>query len=272
MIDYDSLWFTMKSKKPVKFLYNKSRKISTEVITALSFLGNATATDISMFMLKERSGSQKMPTRSAIRELRGIIKNRFRKRSEKNPGLVDQGFILETGISDTKNNPPIYALTFRGCFLVLGFNINDGHLRKFISKSAKHSLVFAYIHSVTQETSLGLTKKIFINPMRELIGKGMVPLDDDFKLSVPTISAHCGNIFQNFIEKNLNNKTVNDIGKIHELSLSEEPDWYQEAIDRFFPEDDERKDYLQTYHDDDDMRLCFNLQRSIISAHDAVIR
>ena len=92
--------------------------------------------------------------------------------------------------------------------MVLGFNINDGHLRKFISKSAKHSLVFAYLHSIIQETGIGLTKKIFINPMRELIGKGMVPLDDGFKLSIPTISAHCGNIFQNFIEKN--QKTYRD--------------------------------------------------------------
>ena len=108
--------------------------------------------------------------------------------------------------------------------------------------------------------------------MRELIGKGMVPLDDGFKLSIPTISAHCGNIFQNFIEKNLNNKTVNDIGKIYELSRSEEPDWCREAVDRFFPEDDERKDYLQTYQDDYDMKLCYNLEISIANAHDAVIR
>jgi len=235
-------------------------------------LGNATATEISTLILKERSGSQMMPSKSEIRKQRGIIKNRFRNRSGENLGLVDQGLILESGISDDKNNPPIYALTFKGCFLMLGFNVNYTHLMQFISKSAKHSLVFAYLHSVTQKTSIGLTKKIFINPIRELIGKGMIPLDDDFKLSIPTISAHCGNAFQNFIKKNLNNKTVNDIGKIYELSLSEEPDWYEGEVKRFFPEDDERKDYLQTYHDDDDMRLCFNLEISIANAYDAVIR
>ena len=272
MINCDSLWLNMKSTKPEKFLNNKSRKISTEIITALALLGNATSREISIQILKERSGIQVMPSKSEIRNLMGIIKNRFRNRFENNLGLVDQGFILETGFSDEKNIPPIYALTFKGCFLVLGFHMDDKDFREFIRKSSKHSLVFAYLHSIIQETGIGLTKKIFINPMRELIGKGMVPLDDGFKLSIPTISAHCGNIFQNFIEKNLNNKTVNDIGKIYELSRSEEPDWYREAVDRFFPEDDERKDYLQTYQDDYDMKLCYNLERSIISAHDAVIR
>ena len=77
--------------------------------------------------------------------------------------------------------------------------------------------------------------------------------------------------FQNFIKKNLNNKTVNDIGEIHELSLSEEPDWYEGEVKRFFPKDDEMRNYLGIYHDDDDMRLCYNLEISIANAHDAVI-
>tara|TARA_Y100000590_G_scaffold154082_1_gene177036 strand:+ start:4953 stop:5777 length:825 start_codon:yes stop_codon:yes gene_type:complete len=273
MIDDDSLWQDMKPQKSVEFLHNKSRILSTEIITAIAILGNATSKEISTFVLQEKSRTNTPVKPSKIRKYGNSVNNRLRTRAKGKFGLVEQRFVIESGLSDTKNNPPIYALTFRGCFLALGFNMSGKHLRQFIKNSAKHSLFFSYLNAITKETSLAIAKKVFINPIRELIKKGMIQLDDDFKLSIHTITGHCGREFQKFIEKNLNNKTIQDIENINKLSLDEGSDWYQEAVDKCFPSEDERKDYSEIYHDEkeEDDLLYYSLRRSMISAYEAVI-
>ena len=273
MINDDSLWQDMKPQKSVEFLHNKSRILSTEIITAIAILGNATSKEISTFVLHEKSRTNTPVKPSKIRKYGNSVNNRLRTRAKGQLGLIEQRFVIESGLSDTKNNPPIYALIFRGCFLALGFNISDKHLRQFIKNSARHSLFFSYLNSITKETSLAITKKVFINPIRELIKKGMIQLDDDFKLSVHTMTGYCGSEFQKFIEKNLNNKTIQDIENINKLSLDEESDWYQEAVDKCFPDENEKREYFEIYHDEkeEDDLLYYSLRRSMISAYDAVI-
>jgi len=261
----NSLWEEMKPQKPAEFLHNKSRILSTEIITAIAILGNATSKQISTFVLQDKSSTNAQVKPSEIRKYGNSVNNRLRSRSKGKFGLIDQGFVIASGRSGTKNNPPIYALTFRGCFLALGFQMSDKHLRQFIKNSAKHGLFFSYLNIITKETSLAIAKKVFIDPIRKLIKKGMIQLDDDFKLSVHTIAGYCGNEFQKFIENNMNNKIISNIESIKELSLNQEIDWYEEGVKTCFPDEDARKEYFTIYHDEkgEDDSLYYSLRKAV---------
>ena len=101
----------------------------------------------------------------------------------------------------------------------------------------------------------------------------MIQLDDDFKLSVHTITGYCGREYQKFIEKNLNNNTVDSIESIYESSTDEREDWYQEAVDKCFPDENGKKEYFEIYHDEkkEDDLLYYSLRRSMISAYEIMI-
>ena len=264
-----NLWLHMKSRKPVSFLNNKSRKNSSEILYALAILGNATSTEISEFVVKKRTNSHVI-SKSNIRKYRGSIKNRFRNRTKSNLGLVDQGFILETGVAEIKNKPPIYALTMKGCFLALGLELTNKELIQFIRKSSKHYLFFAYLNSMINKISYSFTKTIFITSIRELIGKGLIPLDNDFQLCFSTISDFCGYNFYNLIQ-NFSKKDFKSIEDAYQISLSDKSDLFQDAVEKYFPNKIEKQNFIDIYQNKEDTKLYLKLQNSIVYAYDESI-
>ena len=155
--------------------------------------------------------------------------------------------------------------------------MTDPHLKQLIKTQSKHSLFFAYLHSIVKETSFSFTKKIFINPIRKLIEKGLIPLDDDFQLSFSTISDYCRQEFYDLIQKNFNKINIHYIESVYDLALHLEPDWYQEAVERYFTFGEQRQNYMNIYSTDSigknyDVMIYPKIIQAIISAHNKAIQ
>ncbi len=276
MLDYQPLWLQIKPSKPILFLNNKSRTNSIEIITAVSILGNATATDIANFVLKQNSPSKHyVPTPRELQSYRSHIKNRLRDRPKINsiqqhPSLITQGFLTQIGFTKNNNQQSIYALTFKGSFLTLGFNLSNSQLKLFIKNSTQTSLFFTYLNSLIQNTSLNFVKIIFINPIKNLIQKGLIPLNDDFMLSLSTIVDYCGYSFFKFIEKHYNSNS-DEIETLYNFSKFDDIDWRKETIESYYPEESKRKLFLD-FEDNLDSKLLFKIRISITQVYDEQIQ
>lgn len=260
----------MKFQKPILFLNNRSKKNSIEIITALAILGIGTTRDLVTFILNKNKKIKRIKIQpSEIRTHTSSVIKRLNDRQigiKTHPGLLSQGFIIKTAKSIEKHNPEMYSLSFKGSILALGFNFTDIDIKRFINNSARISLFFSYLDDMINNTSLKFTKTIVIDPIRKLIQKGFIPLDDDdFNVSFSTISDYCGREYFKMIEKQLI-KNLHQIEVLHDISEFLEPDWYQESVEYYY-NDEHNKQFFFNNSDDDDMKLFYKLRRSITNAY-----
>ena len=172
-------------------LKGKKVKHSLEILASLALYGPGTTRDMAKFTLSksteyqqlELKGSNRVSTleKTYRRLIRGnpINNNRDRK-MRKYPGLLDQRFLDQTEKKyNSKNNlVQTYFLSLKGCFFALGFHFTDTQLSLFIKNASRHHLIFAYLNRIAEDTSIDLVKEWFLNPIKDLIRRGLLNIDE----------------------------------------------------------------------------------------------
>ena len=113
------------------------------IIFSLSQYSSATTRDIakSSFKMETIPDSQITLQEIRIREqvIYKLIQGRMYKKSGKKkrgkyPGLIENGYVIETDEIINSKNKPVkkYSLTFRGLFFALGFNFDVSMIESFL--------------------------------------------------------------------------------------------------------------------------------------------
>lgn len=190
-----------------------------------------------------------------------------KKLSKKYPGLVEYGYLLETGIHKNEKSKYVkkYFVTLRGCFVALGFDFNDSELTKFLQNTSKNHLFFAYINHILEITSIDFIKQIFIKPIYDLIKKKRINPDDEIEFYFTNIAESIGSIFYNKVtsciekfhsDSSLHNfldtPGVEEIEKVMDnnfVRFRKRKDWNESIIDYFY-HDSKDVEFYNLYYDE----------------------
>lgn len=184
-------WKNTYSKRNSVITRGKKARYSIDIIAALALLGPGTTREMAKFILS------KMPeyVYEPVRDIESsVLENNFRRRiiikekkttggkklGKKYPGLIEEGYVVETDtVINSKGIPSkTYFLSLKGCFFALGFNFDKDETLLFLEHASKNHMYFAYINKITKITSYAFVNAIFIRPIRDMIEKERLFLDD----------------------------------------------------------------------------------------------
>jgi hypothetical protein len=199
-----ALFDTIYPPRSISILKTKKKENVTNLLAALALFGSSTTRDMAEFVLfKNQSAGQKSEeNRNNIKRLgseynrllNGRAKYRHRKnKDDRHPGTISEGYVRVVGkYFNGLNHIPVYFLTLKGSFLVMGFNFNEHDLPTIIQNLARNSLYFAYINSILKKTSLQLVKELFIDPLRVVLEKTKFFLEPEMQFYFANIAEQTG--------------------------------------------------------------------------------
>lgn len=171
-------------------LKGKNVKHSLEILASLALYGPGTTWDMAKFTHSksteyqhlELKGTNRVRTLDKTYRRRicvNVVKNRSKK-IRKYPGLFDQRFLdkIERKHNSKNNLAQTYFLSLKGCFFALGFHFTDTQLSLFIKNASQYHLIFAYLNRIVEDTSIDLVKEWFVNPIKDLIRRGLLNIDE----------------------------------------------------------------------------------------------
>ena len=196
LVDYQKFggipWKNSYQKYNSVILQGKKARHLAEIMAALALNGQCTTRQMAKFVLGNLPHYEYKPPRNKEsanlekqynRLLAGIERKKTgrKKSDERYPWLVKEGYIVKTQIikNEKKKYVQTYFLTLKGCFFALGFNFNRNETLKFLENATKNHLYFAYINKIARKASYALVKEIFIEPIQDIIKKGLISLDND---------------------------------------------------------------------------------------------
>ena len=142
-------------------------------------------------------------------------------------GLISKGYVTRV---QNYEKPKEYLLTLKGCVLAVGYEFDDLDLNCFIENASKNHLYFAYINSILNKTSTSYVRKIFIDPIRDLLNQGIIQFDKNIIYFTSVIAESSGwSLTQNLkdeFRKELINNTY--------YSSKRRKDWKQFMIEHFY--------------------------------------
>lgn len=241
------------------------------IIASLALIDPPNTTrDLAKFLLKKSKKYPYKPIRD--KEARSVEKSvrehitgtkkiqSGKKKSEKTyPSLITNNFVRIIGkkINSKGNEVNFYSLTFTGFLFSLGFDFNDEELGEFLKNAARHHIFFAYVQKILHNTSIPFIKRIFIQPIFEIIQKKKVLLDEGiafyFSNIVESIGKSLNNLgdevkidgfnwYDEFDEKYL--PYVEEIIKCTYYEDRPTSDWYNAMVDIFYTDEESREFYL----------------------------
>ena len=234
----------------------KGRKRAFEIMASLTLLGPSTTSEVGEFVLKSNYYQNKPERKNTLRdEYSRIIKNRFEGKTGKKktgkifPGLVENHYVIQTGTKIVvKTKTPMYFLTLKGCFFVLGFDLNDEQLLLFIKNAARNHLFFNFLKLVHEKISLEFVKDVFLFPIKDLIERKRIVLDDEMYLNFGIVADTIGiTLYEKrkflFVEvKNFWNdprfKQIEELRKMIIYDQNPREYWYESVVEFFYNNDD----------------------------------
>ncbi len=149
----------------------------------------------------------------------------------------------------------MYFLTLKECFFVLGFDFDDEQIIRFIKNVARNHLFFNFLKLTLEKTSLEFVKDIFLSPIKDLVKRKRIDLDDEMYLNFGIIADVIGITLyekrkQLFLLKEgfLDNLDFKQIGELRKLIIYDQTPkkyWYESMVE--FDYDDEKS--LEFYDD-----------------------
>lgn len=268
------------------------KKRAFELMMSLALCGPSTTSEVVEFVLKS-TYYQNLPKgeikKNTLRDdYNRIIQNRFEKKSGKRkigkkfPGLLEKRYVIQTGHKIVgKKKTGLYFLTLKGCFFVLGFDLNDEQLACFIKNSARNHLFFYFLKELLQHTSVKFVREYFVEPIQDLIERKRIDLSDEMYLNFGLIADVLGiTLYEKrkafFVwSKGLwDHPTFNEIEELRKLVIyvrNPRKDWYRSIVEFYYKDDDELDFYLDYSEDQFEMSL-FNkvMYQFLHGYHEAV--
>lgn len=178
-------------------------------------------------------------------------------------GLLEHGYLQvhHTSKNEKGNHSKKYFLTLKGCFFVLGNDMNDDELIAFIENASKNYLFFKYILRTIEFTSMELGRKIFLEPIKGLIKKDRINLDDDFELSFALIAEKIGQS----VNKNYGMfaREYSDMMKNNWYDGSSNRDWLKNMVMLYYQNDNEREIFRKYLVVENDPNLLSKVMQAV---------
>ena len=256
------------------------------IIYALCLSSPCTTRDLAKFSLQRETTSKAPSSQQEIRNREQmyykLIQGRMRKKTgrkkgDKYPGLVENGYVIATDEIINKKNKKVnvFTLTFRGLLFALGFNFDVIVIQSFLENNSKNNLLCAYLYLIMKNTSLEFVKKRFLGPVYSLINENRILLDSDLGFYFINISQAIGSSLINEIEQlhENNMKEVNSMIDITEklmnktfYDLREFNSWEESIIEHFYKSESDWIFYNK-FSDSRDARLLYEVIKSIINGY-----
>ncbi|MDC1023667.1 hypothetical protein OAQ83_01075 [Nitrosopumilus sp.] len=265
------------------------------IIFSLSQSSSATTRDIakSSFKMETIPDSQITLQEIRIREqvIYKLIQGRMYKKSGKKkrgkyPGLIENGYVIETDEIINSKNKPVkkYSLTFRGLFFALGFNFDVSMIESFLQNNSKNNLLCAYLNLALKNTSPKFIQDVFLHPIYSIIVNNKILLDGDLGFYFVNVSQIIGStlherviqINEKYFATNNYQKHMKEINSLIDVTESlmsktfynvgEFNSWDESIIEHFYKSESEWNFYKK-FSDDRDSRLLYEIMKSIINGY-----
>lgn len=258
MINNLKVWENHFPSKTIFVNKGKKSRHSLQLIAVLALNGPSTTRDMAKFVIKSspKYTHSKLNNREISKveqTFARLIEGRLekitgRRKSRKfYPGLrkFDYVKIIEKG-KNSKNNDAIkYSLSFRGFLFALGFNFKGKDLEKFLCNVRKNHLFFAYVENIAKDTTYNFARKIFLDPIYEIIKNEIMQIDKDpvfyFSIFAENIGRSLNNLSKDIIQ-NYNKKKGRELEQNAEIIkkwtyYDDRPthDWHHSMLDVFYP-------------------------------------
>lgn len=267
----------------------KGKRHAFEIIASFAILGPSTTSEIERFVLDSNYYQNNPVRKNTLRnKYNGIIRDRYEKKSgkkklgKKYPGLIKNNYIIQTGSKIVvRKKTPLYFLTLQSCFFVLGFDLDDKQLTCFIKNASRNHLFFNFLKLVIEKISLKFVKNIFIYPIKDLIQRKRINLNDDMYLNFWIIADTIGiTLYEKrkslFIcVKNFWNdpkfKQIEELRKMIIYDQNPREYWYESVVEFFYNNDDSLDFYDDFSENEFEMSLFNKVMYQLLHGyHEAV--
>ena len=256
----------------------KGRKRAFEIIASLAMLGPSTTSEMEEFVLKSNYYRNKPERKNTLRdEYNRIIKDRFELKSGKKklgkrfPGLIENHYVVKTKSKlIVKKKTDTYFLTLKGCFFVLGFDLSDVQLVGFIRNASRNHLFFNFLKLVHEKISLEFVKDVFLFPIKDLIERKRIDLDDEMYLNFGIVADIIGITLyerRKFLFVSVKNfwndsrfKQIEELRKMIIYDQNPREYWYESVVEFFYNNDDS----LEFYDDFSENRFEMSLFNKVM--------
>jgi hypothetical protein len=209
-----------------------------------------------------------------------------RKKGERYPGLIENGYVVDTGKIINEKNKLVkeYSLTFRGLFFALGFNFDVSMIESFLQKNSKNNLLCAYLNLALKNISPKFIQDVFLHPIYSIIVNNKILLDGDLGFYFVNVSQIIGStlherviqINEKYFDTNDYEKHMKEIYSLIDVTESlmsktfynvgEFNSWDESIIEHFYKSESEWNFYKK-FSDDRDSRLLYEIMKSIINGY-----
>lgn len=275
----------------VPIFKGKKRKNVSELMAVLAIQGPSTTYDLARFVLRwgltagQASAISPRDVEKLSLEYKRLLTGRQAYKSGRKklgkfyPGIIKNGYAKQVGTKlGEKKHVDMYFLTLRGSFLVLGYELADSELKSVIKNASRNSLYFAYVNSVLVKTSIKFVKEVFIEPIKEVIKKGRIFLNEDisfyFSVIAETTSNALGHKMEDIFKKYFSQESdnlqpfllqsgVEDL--LDETRYVEKPkeDWADVLIENYYPDSHAEEFYRFNSDELSGARLVYQVMRAI---------
>ena len=264
------------------------------IIYSLSLSSPCTTRDIAKISLQNEtiSNASIKDNESRIREqiyyklITGrMYKKSGRKKGERYPGLIENGYVVDTGKIINEKNKLVkkFTLTFRGLFFALGFNFDVSMIEIFLKNNSKNNLLCAYLNLVLKNTSPKFIQDVFLHPIYSIIVNNKILLDGDLGFYFINISQAIGNsayvktsqINQKYLDTNDYEKHMMEVNNLIDITenlmnktffdLREFNAW-DESIAEYFYKSELDLEFYKKYSHERDSRLLYEIIKSVYNA------
>lgn len=198
-----------------------------------------------------------------------------RKKSlEKYPGLESNNYVRKVGIRKNEKGKKVnlYSLTFTGFLFSLGFDFQNKDFERFLLNASKHHLFFAYIQRISNSSSISFVKRIFLNPIFEMIRDGKIRLDGDISFYFSNIAEGIGRsldkslyVFES-VDDEEDEENLQFVRQIEKFTFYDDRpthDWSYAMIDIFYSNDEDREFFEAYAHKGMEKNLLYKVMQKV---------
>jgi len=263
-------WENSFPSKTIFINKGKKTKHSLQIIASLALLGPNTTRELAKFTIKQsknypyskpRNQDSRVLEQTFSRLIKGQQKRKTgkKKSSEKYPSLESNMYVRKIGekINEKGKKVNLYSLTFTGFLFSLGFNFKNDDFKKLLHNASRHHLFFAYVQKIADCTSIHFIKKIFLNPISEIIEEDKIRLDEEisfyFSYMAESIGRSLGKSLYVFdsIDDDEDMEKLQFVKHIQKLTFYDDrptSDWPHAMVDIFYPNNDDLDFFLEHAH------------------------
>ncbi len=275
-------WKNLFNSKTIFVNKGKKNVHSLQILASLAILGHSTTREMAKFVIMQSKDYPYHKPRD--RDSRGIenmflrlIDGRQSKRTgkkkylEKYPGLESNHYVRKVGKTKRKSN--LYTLTLNGFLFALGFEFTEDDFKKMLDNAAKHHIFFAYVKKISDATSISFVKKIFLDPIKEIIIKNRISLDENIPFYFSNIAESIGRTLDavkgsdfDSIDDDEDLERMQYISKIRKWTFYDDratSDWYYAMMDVFYSNKKDYKFFAKYSYDAMEKNMLYKIMEKI---------